>query len=79
MFDKGEIPEGGLTLADKTIKEKNQELEQMRRTKREQKEYFKKMERGELDETNGKPNEPKLLIGKLKDKMVKNVQTLINS
>lgn len=66
MFDKGEVPEGALTNADKTIKEKNHELEQMRKTKREQKEYFKKMEKGELEDP-AKAHEPKLLVGKFKD------------
>ncbi|TRY75443.1 hypothetical protein TCAL_08369 [Tigriopus californicus] len=68
MFDKGEVPEGSLTNADKTIKEKNHELEQMRKTKRDQKEYFKKMEKGELEDPSKAAHEPKLLVGKFKDK-----------
>eukprot|EP00095_Tigriopus_kingsejongensis_P009198 maker-scaffold299_size217019-snap-gene-1.31 protein:Tk09198 transcript:maker-scaffold299_size217019-snap-gene-1.31-mRNA-1 annotation:"lim domain and actin-binding protein 1" len=68
MFDKGEVPEGAANNADRVIKEKNHELEQMRKTKREQKEFFKKMEKGELDDPGSKPSEPKLLVGKFKDK-----------
>ena len=67
LFDQGKVPEGGAAAADKTVKEKNAELEQMRKTKREQKEYFQKMEKGELDDGKDKDKEPKLLVGKFKD------------
>ena len=45
----------------------NQELEMMRKSKRDQKEFFQKLERGEFDESNDKPKEPKLLARKIKD------------
>ena len=58
MFDKGEVPEGaggapGTALG--AIAEKEQELEMMRKSKRDQKEFFQKLERGEFDEINDKP------------------------
>ena len=58
MFDKGEVPEGaggapGTALG--AIAEKEQELEMMRKSKRDQKEFFQKLERGEFDESNDKP------------------------
>ncbi len=74
MFDKGEVPEPGnvgssATGADKTIADKEHELEMMRRTKRQQKEFFRKMESGQLDEEDGGasagPKEPKLLVGRI--------------
>ncbi len=68
MFDKGEVPEPALTSAatgaEKTIMDKEHELEMMRRTKRQQKEFFKKMESGQLDEQD-EAKEPKLLVGKI--------------
>ncbi len=65
MFDKGEVPEGSsLSSSDRTILEKENELEQMRKTKRQQKEFFKRMEAGE-DEATAGPKEPKLLVGKI--------------
>ena len=45
----------------------DQELEMMRKSKRDQKEFFQKLERGEFDESNDKPKEPKLLARKIKD------------
>merc|ERR1719273_903156 len=65
MFDKGEVPEGKEPEKEKS--EKDAELEQMRKNKREQREYFKMMEAGKLDEQ--KTKEPKMLVGKFKDKM----------
>ena len=72
MFDKGEVPEAGpqtiassATGAEKAIMEKEHELEQMRKQKRQQKEFFRKMEAGEFAE-EGEPKEPKLLVGKIK-------------
>lgn len=47
--------------------EKEQELQQMRKIKREQKEFFKRMEKGQLDDGDEKQKEPKLLVGKIKD------------
>ena len=64
MFDKGEVPEG-MSTTDRTIAEKEAELELMRRGKRQQRDYFKKLEEGKVDE--GPKKEPKLLVGKLKD------------
>ena len=46
--------------------EKEAELEAMRSRKREERDYFKKMENGELEQNN-KEYRPKLLVGKLKD------------
>merc|ERR1719357_282839 len=65
MFDKGEVPEG-MSSTDRTIFEKEAELELMRKGKREQRDYFKKLESGgpEDEELGAKP-EPKLLVGKL--------------
>lgn len=70
MFDKGEVPE---KQEDKILSEKDAELEQMRKSKREQRDYFKMMEAGKLkDKENGaKLKEPKLLVGKLKDVSLK--------
>ncbi len=45
--------------------EKEAELEAMRSRKREERDYFKKMENGELDQKE--EYRPKLLVGKLKD------------
>ena len=65
MFDKGEVPEGVIS-SDRLVLEKEQELQNMRNKKRQEKEFFRKMEAGELDENDGK-KEPKLLVGKFKD------------
>ncbi len=73
MFDKGEVPEqttavAAVTGAEKTIMDKEAELEMMRRTKRQQKEFFKKMESGQLDAeaaAAAERKEPKLLIKKI--------------
>jgi len=70
MFDKGEVPEGkeaGATVIPATA-EKDAELELMRKSKREQREYFQMMEAGKLENIEKKRKEPKLLVGKLKDK-----------
>ena len=64
MFDEGKVPEGS-GACDKMTKEKELELEMMRSKKRGERDYFKKMEKGELDDN--KKKEPKLLIGRLKD------------
>ena len=69
MFDKGEVPEGkeaGATVIPATA-EKDAELELMRKSKREQREYFQMMEAGKLENIEKKRKEPKLLVGKLKD------------
>ncbi len=74
MFDRGEVPEGGagsggggvgVSGADKAIADKDHELEMMRRTKRQQKEFFRKMEAGQLEDEGAAPKEPKLLVGKI--------------
>lgn len=67
MFDKGEVPEKQEGGDRSLLSEKEAELEQMRKSKREQREYFKLMEAGKLHEGNGSRKEPKLLVGKLKD------------
>lgn len=74
LFDRGEVPEGGNALgnitagAERSILEKEQELQQMRKTKREQKEFFRKMEAGELNKADEEQQkEPKLLVGKIRD------------
>lgn len=67
MFDKGEVPEGN--SAERIVSEKDAELEMMRKAKRQQREYFKKMEAGKLEDDK-QPKEPKLLVGKLKDRKV---------
>ena len=66
LFDKGEVPEG-MSSTDKTIMEKEAELEMMRKGKGEQRDYFKKLEEGKIGE-GSKRKEPKLLVGKLKEK-----------
>ena len=68
MFDKGEVPEGkeGEKVIPATA-EKDAELEMMRKSKREQREYFQMMEAGKLEGHESKRKEPKLLVGKLKD------------
>jgi len=69
MFNNGEVPEG-MNAGDRTTLEKEAELAQMRKNKRGERDFFKKMENGELNEE--KPKEPKLLIGKLKDNWIEN-------
>jgi len=69
MFDKGEVPEDD-KKSDRITADKEAELDQMRKSKRAQADYFKMMEAGKLHEQE-KPTrrrEPKLLVGKLKDK-----------
>merc|ERR1712080_502300 len=65
MFNNGEVPEG-LNAGDRNTLEKDAELAMMRSRKRGERDYFKKMENGELLQNEKKP-EPKLLIGKLRD------------
>jgi len=64
MFDQGEVPEG-MSAGDKNILEKDAELAMMRSRKRDERDFFKKMEKGETKKEEIK--EPKLLIGKLRD------------
>ena len=64
MFDKGEVPEG-MSSSDRTIFEKDAELEVMRKGKSEQRDYFKKLEEGKMN--NNEFKEPKLMVGKIKD------------
>jgi len=63
MFNKGEVPEG-MSASDRTTLEKEAELQTMRSKKRGERDFFKKMESGEIKDDG--PKEPKLLIGKLK-------------
>jgi len=63
MFNKGEVPEG-MSASDRTTLEKEAELQTMRSKKRGERDFFKKMESGEVKDAG--PKEPKLLIGKLK-------------
>ena len=64
-FLKGEVPEkqeGG----EKMTQDKDAELEMMRKSKRQQREYFQMMEAGKLPEQDESPRRaPKLLVGKL--------------
>jgi len=69
MFNNGEVPEG-MNAGDRTTLEKDAELAQMRKNKRGERDFFKKMENGELNEEKRK--EPKLLVGKLKDNWIEN-------
>ena len=64
LFDKGKVPEG-MSSTDRTVAEKEAELELMRKGKRDERDYFKKLEEGKIEE--GPKKEPKLLVGKLKD------------
>jgi len=67
MFDDGKVPEG-VSASDKMTIEKEAELEMMRTKKRGERDFFKKMESGELDEEKTtEPKQPKLLVGKFKD------------
>merc|ERR1719228_1386992 len=63
MFNKGEVPEG-MSASDRTTLEKEAELQVMRSKKRGERDFFQKLESGELKDDG--PKEPKLLIGKLK-------------
>jgi len=67
MFDKGEAPEDAKGV-DRSIVEKEAELELMRKGKRQQRDFFKKLESGATanEEDQGEKKEPKLLVGKLK-------------
>ena len=60
------VPEG-LSSTDRTICEKEAELELMRKGKRGQRDYFKKLEEGKAEDNEANKKEPKLLVGKLKD------------
>ena len=64
MFDKGEVPEG-MSSSDRTILEKDAELEIMRKNKSEQRNYFKNLEEGKIE--NQEFKEPKLMVRRLKD------------
>ena len=79
MFDKGEVPEGkeGEKVIPATA-EKDAELEMMRKSKREQREYFQMMEAGKLEGHESKRKEPKLLVGKLKDVSFGNFEIMID-
>merc|ERR1712156_1066595 len=66
MFDKGEIPEG-MSSSDRTILEKDAELEIMRKNKSEQRNYFKNLEEGKIE--NQELKEPKLMVRRLKDSL----------
>ena len=67
LFDKGEVPEG-MSSSDRTILEKDAELEIMRKNKSEQREYFKKLEEGKLSNEDHK--ESKLMVRNIKDILV---------
>ena len=57
----------GMSSSDRTILEKDAELEIMRKKKSEQRDYFKKLEEGKID--NQEYKEPKLMVGRIKDKI----------
>merc|ERR1719232_211673 len=63
MFDKGEVPED-MRASDRITSEKDAELHMMRTKKRGERDFFKKLENGDVKEET--PKEPKLLVGKLK-------------
>merc|ERR1719495_2106205 len=63
MFNKGEIPEG-ISATDRITLEKEAELETMRSRKRGERDFFKKMENGEINKPEHKPQ---LLVGRLKE------------
>jgi len=63
MFNKGEIPEG-ISASDRLTLEKEAELETMRSRKRGERDFFKKMENGEINKPEHKPQ---LLVGRLKE------------
>ena len=64
----GEVPEDD-KKNDRITADKEAELEQMRKSKRAQADYFKMMEAGKLHEQEQptRRREPKLLVGKLKN------------
>ena len=64
--DKGEVPEG-MSSSDRTILEKDAELEVMRKKKSEQRDYFKQLEEGKISNEEYQ-SKPKLMVGKIKDK-----------
>ena len=66
LFDKGEVPEG-MSSSDRTILEKDAELEVMRKKKSEQRDYFKQLEEGKISNEEYQ-SKPKLMVGKIKDK-----------
>lgn len=65
MFDKGEVPEA--EKAEKQPSEKDAELEMMRKSRRQQRDFFKQMEAGKFEQDDKGRKEPKLLVGKLKE------------
>ena len=67
MFDKGEVPED-MRASDRITAEKDAELHMMRTKKRGERDFFKKLENGDVKEET--PKEPKLLVGKLKVRTV---------
>merc|ERR1739844_104934 len=66
LFDKGEVPEG-MSSSDRTILEKDAELEVMRKKKSEQRDYFKQLEEGKISNEEYQ-SKPKLMVGKIRDK-----------
>lgn len=74
MFNEGKVPESGVNLSDKMLTEKEEELQNIRKNKRLEKEFFKKMEAGELDEGALGRKEPKLLVKKITDASVSHVE-----
>ena len=51
--------------AGKLLMEKEQELENMRKARKEKKEFFNKLEAGEIGVDNQEKKEPKLLVGRI--------------
>uniref|UniRef100_A0A0K2TVP8 LIM domain protein [Acyrthosiphon pisum] n=1 Tax=Lepeophtheirus salmonis TaxID=72036 RepID=A0A0K2TVP8_LEPSM len=72
MFDKGEVPEA-VVPNDKSTFEKNQELDQIRKKKHDQLDFFKQMEEGKLEDKSVKP---KLLVGKIKQTSEENIDDI---
>lgn len=65
LFDKGEVPEGGGGVSGKILQEKEQELENMRKARKEKKDFFNKLEAGEIGVDSQDKKEPKLLVGRI--------------
>ena len=56
-----------MSSSDRTILEKDAELEVMRKKKSEQRDYFKQLEEGKISNEEYQ-SKPKLMVGKIKDK-----------
>ena len=54
-----------MAATDRITADKEHELENMRKARKDQKDFFKKLESGEVFADNAEKKEPKLLIGRI--------------